>query len=211
MLADFGDDAKVLAGGQSLVPMLALRLTHFENLIDISHGRRTAKASTCATTPCGSGGHHPRHCRCRRRGGRRGAAADPGHPVRRSLPDPQPRNARRRHRPRRPRGRVPHRGAGARRPDGGRVPAGTRTIPATEFFTGLWETALEPDEVLTAVGFPVWGTRCGFGLQEFARRHGDFAIAGATVARANSTATTRPPLRASACSVWARHRCAPRG
>ena len=36
MLAEFGDDAKILAGGQSLVPMLAMRLTFFENLIDIS-------------------------------------------------------------------------------------------------------------------------------------------------------------------------------
>ena len=36
LLRDLGDDAKVLAGGQSLVPMLAMRLTHFDNLIDIS-------------------------------------------------------------------------------------------------------------------------------------------------------------------------------
>src|SRR5689334_25179118 len=36
LLAEYGDDAKVLAGGQSLVPMLAMRLTHFDNLIDIS-------------------------------------------------------------------------------------------------------------------------------------------------------------------------------
>src|SRR5690349_23998946 len=36
LLDEFGDDAKILAGGQSLVPMLAMRLTHFENLIDIS-------------------------------------------------------------------------------------------------------------------------------------------------------------------------------
>ena len=36
MLGEFGEDAKILAGGQSLVPMLAMRLTHFENLIDIS-------------------------------------------------------------------------------------------------------------------------------------------------------------------------------
>ena len=34
LLAEHGDDAKVLAGGQSLVPMLALRLTHFEHLIE---------------------------------------------------------------------------------------------------------------------------------------------------------------------------------
>ena len=36
LLGELGDDAKVLAGGQSLVPMLAMRLTHFENLVDIS-------------------------------------------------------------------------------------------------------------------------------------------------------------------------------
>ena len=36
MLAEFGEDAKILAGGQSLVPMLALRLAFFDLLIDIS-------------------------------------------------------------------------------------------------------------------------------------------------------------------------------
>ena len=36
LLGEYGEDAKILAGGQSLVPMLAMRLTHFENLIDIS-------------------------------------------------------------------------------------------------------------------------------------------------------------------------------
>jgi carbon-monoxide dehydrogenase medium subunit len=59
---------------------------------------------------------------------------------------------------------------------------GRRHVPASEFFTGLWETALKSDEILTAVAFPVWSGRCGFAVQEFARRHGDFAIAGATVA-----------------------------
>ncbi len=36
LLGEYGDDAKILAGGQSLVPMLAMRLTFFENLVDIS-------------------------------------------------------------------------------------------------------------------------------------------------------------------------------
>ena len=36
LLAEHGDEAKVLAGGQSLVPMLALRLTHFEHLVDVN-------------------------------------------------------------------------------------------------------------------------------------------------------------------------------
>jgi carbon-monoxide dehydrogenase medium subunit len=58
---------------------------------------------------------------------------------------------------------------------------GQRTIPAAEFFTGLWATALEPDELLARVRFPVWVGRCGFAVEEFARRHGDFAIAGAVV------------------------------
>ena len=57
-----------------------------------------------------------------------------------------------------------------------------RDIAASEFFTGLWETSLTPDEILTAVRFPVWGGRSGFAVEEFARRHGDFAIAGATIA-----------------------------
>jgi aerobic carbon-monoxide dehydrogenase medium subunit len=59
---------------------------------------------------------------------------------------------------------------------------GPRQIPAAEFFTGLWETSLAPNEILTAVRFPVWGGRSGFAIEEFARRHGDFAIAGAAVA-----------------------------
>ena len=36
LLGEYGDEAKILAGGQSLVPMLAMRLTHFDNLVDIS-------------------------------------------------------------------------------------------------------------------------------------------------------------------------------
>jgi aerobic carbon-monoxide dehydrogenase medium subunit len=61
-------------------------------------------------------------------------------------------------------------------------PRGTRSIPAGDFFTGLWSTALAPDELLTGVTFPVWSGRCGFAIDEIARRHGDFAIAGAVVA-----------------------------
>jgi carbon-monoxide dehydrogenase medium subunit len=61
-------------------------------------------------------------------------------------------------------------------------PRGTRRIPAAAFFTGLWGTALAPDELLTGVTFPVWSGRCGFAVEELARRHGDFAIAGAALA-----------------------------
>ena len=61
-------------------------------------------------------------------------------------------------------------------------PRGPRSIAAADFFSGIWTTALEPDELLTAITFPVWEGRCGFAVQEFARRHGDFAIAGALIA-----------------------------
>jgi carbon-monoxide dehydrogenase medium subunit len=40
---------------------------------------------------------------------------------------------------------------------------------------------MRPDEILAGVTFPIWSGRCGFAVEEFARRHGDFAIAGAVV------------------------------
>ena len=182
MLAEFGDDAKVLAGGQSLVPMLAMRLTHFDNLIDISRldelcgidlddgairvGATTSHALvgmddevadsvpllTMATPHIG-------HFQIRTRGTLGGAIAHA---------DPAAEYA-----------------AVALALDAdvdAHSSRGRRTIPAGEFFTGLWETSLAPDEILTAVRFPIWGGRSGFAVHEFARRHGDFAIAGAVVA-----------------------------
>jgi carbon-monoxide dehydrogenase medium subunit len=59
--------------------------------------------------------------------------------------------------------------------------AGTRTVAAEDFFTGYWTTNLRADELLAAVTFPIWKERCGFGFQEFARRHGDFALSGAAI------------------------------
>jgi carbon-monoxide dehydrogenase medium subunit len=56
--------------------------------------------------------------------------------------------------------------------------AGERTVPAGAFFEGTWETTLAHDDVLVAVRFPVWGRQSGFAVEEVARRHGDFAIAG---------------------------------
>jgi aerobic carbon-monoxide dehydrogenase medium subunit len=61
-------------------------------------------------------------------------------------------------------------------------PRGTRDIPVDDFFEGLWTTALAEDELLSGVRFPVWTGRVGFAVEELARRHGDFAIAGVAVA-----------------------------
>jgi carbon-monoxide dehydrogenase medium subunit len=182
MLGEFGDEAKILAGGQSLVPMLAMRLTYFENLIDISRvdelkniERRDDELWVAAGTPHALVGMddevaesvplltlstpHIGHFQIRTRGTLGGAIAHA---------DPAAEYA-----------------AVALALDAtmeATSSRGRREIPAAEFFTGLWETSLAADEILTAVRFPVWGGRCGFAVEEFARRHGDFAIAGATVA-----------------------------
>jgi carbon-monoxide dehydrogenase medium subunit len=182
LLGEYGDEAKILAGGQSLVPMLAMRLTHFEHLVDISRvdelrniELRGDEVWVGAATPHALVGMddevaesvplltlstpHIGHFQIRTRGTLGGAIAHA---------DPAAEYA-----------------AVALTLDASieaTSPRGRRRIPAAEFFTGLWETSLESDEVLTGVGFPVWSGRCGYAVQEFARRHGDFAIAGATVA-----------------------------
>jgi carbon-monoxide dehydrogenase medium subunit len=58
---------------------------------------------------------------------------------------------------------------------------GRRSITAGDFFQGLWTTSMEPDELLVTVSFPAWSGRTGFAIEEIARRHGDFAVAGAAV------------------------------
>jgi len=182
LLGEYGEDAKILAGGQSLVPMLAMRLTYFENLVDISRidelkniDLRDGEVWIGAATPHALVGMddevaesvplltlstpHIGHFQIRTRGTLGGAIAHA---------DPAAEYA-----------------AAALTLDArieAASPRGRRQVPVSEFFTGLWETTLAPDELLTAVAFPVWSGRCGFSVQEFARRHGDFAIAGATVA-----------------------------
>ncbi len=182
MLAEFGDDAKVLAGGQSLVPMLAMRLTHFDNLIDISRvdelcgidldDRAVRVGATTSHALVGMDDEvadsvplltmatpHIGHFQIRTRGTLGGAIAHA---------DPAAEYA-----------------AVALALDAdmeAHSSRGPRAIPAAEFFTGLWETSLASDEILTAVRFPVWDGRSGFAVHEFARRHGDFAIAGAVAA-----------------------------
>lgn len=57
-------------------------------------------------------------------------------------------------------------------------PQGKRTIKAADFFRGLFETALAPDEVLTAIRVPAAGKDTRVGFAELARRHGDYAMVG---------------------------------
>lgn len=53
---------------------------------------------------------------------------------------------------------------------------GKRRVPYSEFGTDFMTTATEPDEILSAVELPLWREGHGYGFHEFARRHGDFAI-----------------------------------
>jgi carbon-monoxide dehydrogenase medium subunit len=56
--------------------------------------------------------------------------------------------------------------------------SGSRTVPASDFFTGLFSTALEPGELLTGIAIPRAQAGAAFAFDELARRHGDFALAG---------------------------------
>jgi carbon-monoxide dehydrogenase medium subunit len=58
-------------------------------------------------------------------------------------------------------------------------PRGAREIPFAEFPIGFMMPAIEFDEIVTAVRFPLWRPGHGFAFVEFARRHGDFAIVSA--------------------------------
>jgi carbon-monoxide dehydrogenase medium subunit len=182
LLAELGDAAKALAGGQCLIPMLALRLAVFEHLVDVGRidslrgierrdgalwvGAGTTEAAVerssevAAAVPLlARATPFVGHVQIRNRGTIGGvlAHADPAaeYPAVTLALDAELE---------------------------AQSPRGTRRIPAADFFTGLWDTALAPDELLTGVAFPVWSGRCGFAVEELARRHGDFAIAGATVA-----------------------------
>lgn len=174
------DGAKVIAGGQSLVPVLAMRLGRPSQLVDINavpdlhQLTRDAGSLRVGAT-----------VRQRRLQGDELSASVPL--VRLALPWVG-------HREIRSRGTVC--GSIAHADPSAELPAvaccleatmvlesgrGTREVPAAEFFTGALSTVVEPDELLTQVVLPTAKPGEGFGFGEFARRHGDFALAGAAV------------------------------
>ncbi len=74
-------------------------------------------------------------------------------------------------------------------------PDGRRSVAAAQFFRGLFETALSPRDVLTAIRVPLATRDSRFGFAEFSRRHGDYAMVGlAAQARAEGTALRDPRL-----------------
>jgi carbon-monoxide dehydrogenase medium subunit len=178
LLAEHGDEAKPLAGGQSLVPLLALRLARSEHLVDLERvaGLGGVEAAHDAVTV----GAMVRQADAEHDGD----VARLAPLVARALPfigHFQIRN----------RGTVggslAHADPASELPAVALAldaeltvvgPAGARTVAADRFFVDRWTTALAADELLVGVRFPRWPGPCGFVIDEVARRHGDFAMVG---------------------------------
>jgi carbon-monoxide dehydrogenase medium subunit len=176
LLAEHDDDASVLAGGQSLIPLLALRLARPAVLIDVngigelsgvsaSDGRVTIGALT------------------------REYVAEESQTVAESLPLLAAALPFIGHEAIRSRGTIggslAHGDPAAELPAVARAldaefvvrsRAGERLVPSADWFEGYLTTARRPDELLVEVRFPAAGQGNGTSFLEVARRHGDFAI-----------------------------------
>ena len=189
--------AKVLAGGQSLVPLLNMRLAAPSTLVDINgaarprpRARRPRRASASVRWPgtptCSP---RPTYAGCSR------CLARPG--PRRPRHDPQPRHDRRLDRARR-RGRRDADGAGPARRlgDRRRRPRGTRTIAAADLFAGPLESTLATTRSRSRRSSRPWRRATGVGFDEIARRHGDYALCGVgAVVRVEGDAVVVGPRR----------------
>lgn len=177
MLAEHGDEAKILAGGQSLLPTMALRLGPPEHVVDI------AAIGSLRSITVGAGvtiGAMVRHAEAER-------SAD----VARHAPLVAAALPHVGHRAVRNRGTVvgsiAHADAAAEMPavclaTGATMrlasSTGGRNVAAAEFFEGHFSTAIEPNELLTEVHFPAWSPTAGAAVVEISRRHGDYAMVG---------------------------------
>lgn len=173
LLARHGEDARILAGGQSLLPILNMRLAQPAVLIDISRSSAMAGiARTGSSLRIGASATqaqleahadlppllalafpHISHFQIRNRGTVCGsiAHADPSAELPLCLLALQG---------------VVHL----------RSTRKARDVPAADFFTGLLSTARAPDELVEAVSFPLPRPGEGTGFAEFSRRHGDYAV-----------------------------------
>ncbi len=178
LLAEHGGEAKPLAGGQSLVPMLAFRVAAPAIVVDLSKLKELKRINISD----------------------QGVALGAMVRWRDILDDAQLRSAHPllveaishvAHYQIRNRGTVG--GSLAHADPAAEMPgivvtcdaeiavtskAATRTVAARDFFQGPLMTALKPDEIITEIRLPPWPAQRRFGFAEFARRHGDFAIVG---------------------------------
>jgi len=187
LLAAYGGRARILAGGQSLIPLLNLRLATPELLIDIN------ALESEPTDPEPGAGSGPEAAGDRLRFGPlvRHAAVEHSPLVARSLPVLVEAMRRVGHPPVRSRGTFA--GAIAQADPKSELPAvlcllqgdvrargvrGTRRIPAETLFAGPLRTVLEPDEWIDEVALPGMRQGEGAALEEFTRRSADYALCG---------------------------------
>ena len=181
LLAEHLDEASVLAGGQSLIPLLALRLARPEVVIDINGLDELSGVS--ATDGWVAIGAMTREY-----------VAEESEVVADAVPLLAAALPLIGHEAIRSRGTIggslAHADAAAELPAVARAldaefvvrgPSGDRVIPATQWFEGYLTTSRRPDELLLEVRFPAAGRGTGVSFQEVARRHGDFAIVGLAV------------------------------
>jgi carbon-monoxide dehydrogenase medium subunit len=178
-LATHGWDAKALAGGQSLVPMMNFRLAQPGVLVDLNR-----IAELFYIRPAGDGGLQIGAMTRQRQVEHDPLVAARAPMLYAAMPKiayAQIRN----------RGTIG--GSIAHADPSGELPAaavtlegrfrlrsnrGSRWVPAEEFFLGLFSTALEPDELLVEVALPPMPQHSGWSFLEVARRHHDFALVG---------------------------------
>lgn len=177
-----GGDGKILAGGQSLVPVLAMRLGRPSTLVDVTAVPDLHEHGPTVRGAAGSG--YRVAAAVRQRVVERDPATRDVPLLAMAMPFVG-------HRELRSRGTVC--GSLAHADPAAELPAvaccldaqvevsgpgGARTVSAREFVTGAMTTAAGPEDVVTAVTFPTARPGDGFGFAEIARRHGDFALAG---------------------------------
>ena len=179
LLDQNSEDTKVLAGGQSFVPLLNMRLASPTYIVDINHIAELQYIEQ-------EDGYLAIGATVRQRQVERSVLVQNKHPllieVVKHIGHMQIRN----------RGTVV--GSVAHADPAAELPAlltclngevlaqsihGERVIKAEEFFTGYLSTALEPGEMLTEVRFPLIAPKAGWAFLEFARRSGDYALVGA--------------------------------
>ncbi|CAN7429155.1 xanthine dehydrogenase family protein subunit M [Bradyrhizobium sp. LjRoot220] len=178
LLVAYGDKAKVLSGGQSLMPAMNLRLISPEFIVDI--GEITELRGMVVKDSVLTIGALTRHVDLLRSPEiaahvplLRDATSHVAHPAIRNRGTLG--------------GSLAHADPASELPAcmvalGATIivrgPCGERRILAQEFFTGIYETALSSQELLVAVELPVVGKNSAHFFHEFSRRHGDYAIVG---------------------------------
>lgn len=179
LLAEHGDEAKVLAGGQSLIPLMGLRMGRPDHVVDIGRvpGLDSIDVDADGAVSVGALVRHEQ-------ANRSPAIAEHAPLIAETMPWVA-------HRAIRTRGTVV--GSIAHADPAAEMPAvvlatqatmtatsvrGSRTIAADDFFQGYLDTALDADEILTSVTFPAWPNDAIGSVTEVARRHGDYALVG---------------------------------